>query len=121
MARAVEAVGAAVAGGMLVACAIVSPVVDAPPAPFSECETGAFAYHGRTSLAAIGLGDIVGGAEAQRVGEVWVTAGHGNGADWPPPAAGVHWRRSDASSAWSSTTGAGCRRRSTMHGGLPVV
>lgn len=89
MARTVEAVGAMVAGGMLVACAMISPAVDAPPAPFPECDAEAFAFHGRTSLAAIGLGDIVGGPEAQRAGEVWVTAGPGDPANWPPPRVGA--------------------------------
>lgn len=42
--------------------------------PFPECQTDEYAFVGEASLAAIGLGQIAGGAEANRVGMIWVTA-----------------------------------------------
>lgn len=42
--------------------------------PFPECQTDEYAFVGEASLAAIGLGQLAGGAEANRVGMIWVTA-----------------------------------------------
>ena len=60
------------------ACAGTTTVVTAPvagQAPFPECQTDAFAFTGEMSLAAIGLDQIAGLQEANRVGTIWVTAG----------------------------------------------
>lgn len=50
-------------------------VVKEPPPAFPECGAEPFAFLGETSLAAIGLADLVSPAEANVVGQVWVTAG----------------------------------------------
>ena len=51
--------------------------------PFPECQTDEYAFVGEASLAAIGLGEIAGGPEANRVGMIWVTA---NPVSLPQPA-----------------------------------
>jgi hypothetical protein len=77
----------AVVSGCASASATPPPVPVAEPAigfavdpvapglqPFPECQTDEYAFVGEASLAAIGLGQIAGGAEANRVGMIWVTA-----------------------------------------------
>lgn len=50
----------------------------AEPMVFPECQTAELAFAGETTLAAIGLGDFVGGPDANKVGMIWVTAGPAN-------------------------------------------
>lgn len=45
-----------------------------PAPPMAECAADEFAFAGETTLAALGL-DQFGGADASRVGKIWVTAG----------------------------------------------
>ena len=57
------------------ACQTVSGPLDDLGMVGMGCEQAqAFAFSGETSLAAIGLGEVVGGPDAQRIGMVWVTA-----------------------------------------------
>lgn len=52
--------------------------------PFPECQTGDYAFQGESTLAAIGLGEMAGGPDANRVGMIWVTAGPAS-LDMPQP------------------------------------
>jgi len=54
------------------------------PMPFPECQTGDYAFQGESTLAAIGLREIAGGPDANRVGMIWVTAGPAS-LDMPQP------------------------------------
>lgn len=81
-AGAVLAIG--VLGAAMAACGGLVPAADAPPAPFPECEDDAYAFVGDTTLAAIGLADLW-PEEAQRVGDVRVTAGPADPDDFPVP------------------------------------
>ena len=47
----------------------------APLVPFPECQTDEYAFVGEASLGAIGLAEIAGGPDSNRVGMIWVTAG----------------------------------------------
>ena len=95
-----SALGAIVIAALVPACAGsvtvgggaagLAQAVPARQPPFEECQADAFAFVGETSLAAIGLAELTGGPDANRVGSVWVTAGPavqgafpGQGA--PPP------------------------------------
>lgn len=44
------------------------------PIPFPECQVDEYAFIGEASLGAIGLAEMVGGPDANRVGMIWVTA-----------------------------------------------
>jgi hypothetical protein len=66
------------------AAGIVQAVPERLP-PFEECQADAFAFVGNTSLAAIGLGEVGGGPDADRVGSVWVTAGPAAADVFPGP------------------------------------
>ncbi len=83
-------VAVAVAGPVLLAgCfALGSAPVEDPGVVQMGCEQSeTFLFSGRTSLAAIGLEEFVGGPDAQRVGMVWVTAERVDawGPGGPPP------------------------------------
>ena len=62
----------------------VPGVVDGGPLPFPECQTGDYAFQGESTLSAIGLGEMGGGPDANRVGMIWVTAGPAS-FDMPQP------------------------------------
>ena len=68
----------------------LAQAVPARQPPFEECQADAFAFVGETSLAAIGLAELTGGPDANRIGSVWVTAGPAGlgvfpGPEAPPP------------------------------------
>ena len=56
----------------LSACGVL-PTADVDVPPFPECDVDAFAFHGTTTLAALGLGEMF-PDQASRTGRVWVTA-----------------------------------------------
>jgi hypothetical protein len=69
---------------LLSGCPMVAPVGGPVPegmggavpgvVPFPECQTGDYAFTGESTLAAIGLAELMAGPEARRVGMIWVTA-----------------------------------------------
>jgi hypothetical protein len=68
---------------LMAACSVISSA-DAPPVPFPECEDEAFAFAGRTTLAALGLAEHW-PEEAQVPADIWITANPPDPADWPAP------------------------------------
>lgn len=69
------------------ACGVISSA-DAPPVPFPECEDEAFAFAGRTTLAALDLAEHW-PEGAQMPADIWITAGPPDPADWSMPPAGA--------------------------------
>jgi hypothetical protein len=74
------------AATLMAACGVISSA-NAPPVPFPECEDEAFAFAGRTTLAALGLAEHW-PEEAQVPADIWITANPPDPADWPMPPGG---------------------------------